>query len=100
MQLDISTLAENNTLTDRDLQQLYGFAFYYRTLAICRPALRRVLIYYAEQCPLLDAYLQQGLSIEQLVKHNKLQGKKALLQCWRHEIKQLCLSGQLWQIKT
>ncbi|WP_050945592.1 tRNA(Met) cytidine acetyltransferase TmcA [Yersinia enterocolitica] len=73
------------TLNDDDWRELAGFAFAFRPLEASLPALQRLLLQTDLPLPALRQYLQQGVSIAEIVRSLGLAGRKALAAHWRQE---------------
>ncbi|CRX87055.1 putative acetyltransferase [Yersinia enterocolitica] len=73
------------TLNDDDWRELAGFAFAFRPLEASLPALQRLLLQTDLPLPALRQYLQQGVSIAEIVRSLGLAGRKALAARWRQE---------------
>lgn len=73
------------TLNDDDWRELAGFAFAFRPLEASLPALQRLLLQTDLPLPALRQYLQQGVSIADIVRSLGLAGRKALAAHWRQE---------------
>lgn len=73
------------TLNDDDWRELAGFAFAFRPLEASLPALQRLLLQTDLPLPALRQYLQQGVSIAEIVRSLGLAGLKALAAHWRQE---------------
>ncbi|CNH03193.1 tRNA(Met) cytidine acetyltransferase TmcA [Yersinia pekkanenii] len=73
------------TLNDDDWRELTGFAFAFRPLEASLPALQRLLLQTALPLPALRQYLQQGSAAAEVVHHQGLSGRKALVTKWRQE---------------
>lgn len=73
------------TLNDDDWRELAGFAFAFRPLEASLPALQRLLLQTDLPLSALRQYLQQGVSIAEIVRSLGLAGRKALAARWRQE---------------
>jgi tRNA(Met) cytidine acetyltransferase len=73
------------TLNEDDWRELAGFAFAFRPLEASLPALQRLLSQTELPLPALRQYLQQGVSIAEIVRSLGLAGRKALVARWRQE---------------
>ncbi|EEP89071.1 tRNA(Met) cytidine acetyltransferase TmcA [Yersinia kristensenii] len=73
------------TLNDDDWRELAGFAFAFRPLEASLPALQRLLLRSKLPLPALQQYLQQGHAAAEIVHHQGLSGRKALIAKWRQE---------------
>lgn len=73
------------TLNDDDWRELAGFAFAFRPLEASLPALQRLLLRSKLPLPALRRYLQQRYAAAEIVHHQGLSGRKALIAKWRQE---------------
>ncbi|WP_276327471.1 tRNA(Met) cytidine acetyltransferase TmcA [Yersinia kristensenii] len=73
------------TLNDDDWRELAGFAFAFRPLEASLPALQRLLLRSKLPLPALRQYLQQRYAAAEIVHHQGLSGRKALIAKWRQE---------------
>ncbi|CNL32720.1 putative acetyltransferase [Yersinia kristensenii] len=73
------------TLNDDDWRELAGFAFAFRPLEASLPALQRLLLRSKLPLPALRRYLQQRHAAAEIVHHQGLSGRKALIAKWRQE---------------
>lgn len=73
------------TLNDDDWRELAGFAFAFRPLEASLPALQRLLLRSKLLLPALQQYLQQRHTVAEIVHHQGLSGRKALIAKWRQE---------------
>ncbi len=73
------------TLNDDDWRELAGFAFAFRPLEASQPALQRLLLRSKLPLPALRQYLQQRYAAAEIVHHQGLSGRKALIAKWRQE---------------
>ncbi|WP_186004209.1 tRNA(Met) cytidine acetyltransferase TmcA, partial [Yersinia kristensenii] len=71
------------TLNDDDWRELAGFAFAFRPLEASLPALQRLLLRSKLPLPALRRYLQQRHAAAEIVHHQGLSGRKALIAKWR-----------------
>ncbi|WP_172677747.1 tRNA(Met) cytidine acetyltransferase TmcA, partial [Yersinia kristensenii] len=71
------------TLNDDDWRELAGFAFAFRPLEASLPALQRLLLRSKLPLPALRQYLQQRYAAAEIVHHQGLSGRKALIAKWR-----------------
>ncbi|MBC8944516.1 tRNA(Met) cytidine acetyltransferase TmcA [Xenorhabdus indica] len=76
---------DDSQLNENDWQELAGFAFAHRPLSASYFALQRLLLANDLALPALRKHLQQKIEIEQCVSDLSLNGRKALLKCWREE---------------
>ncbi|WP_086953463.1 tRNA(Met) cytidine acetyltransferase TmcA [Xenorhabdus innexi] len=75
----------DNQLNESDWLELAGFAFAHRSLSSSYFALQRLLLASELALPALRKHLQQKVELEQCARDLSLNGRKALLKCWREE---------------
>ncbi len=75
-------------LNEEDWRELAGFAFAHRPLEASLGALQRLLLTSELPCTALRSHLQQRRTVTQCVAQQRLNGRKALLRCWRQETAQ------------
>ncbi|WP_426577589.1 tRNA(Met) cytidine acetyltransferase TmcA [Xenorhabdus stockiae] len=76
---------DDHQLNENDWRELAGFAFAHRSLSSSYFALQRLLLASDLALPALRKHLQQKIEIEQCAYELSLNGRKALLKCWREE---------------
>lgn len=78
---------ESNEINSDTVSLLVGFAYHYRSIEASYVALIHFLKHINIPCLALRAYLEKGISPQQLINELNLTGQKMLLQYWRDEIK-------------